>query len=113
MGEDDIEDQVLQFFRQKLSLPMSVDWNEIPLELDTPLQDYAEGDELIYAIDKYDEKFGVDMSVMKLSCYYPWENLPMFTRWFKANKDEIEKSRKLLTVKMFAESAKAKLWLYD
>ncbi|MBU9845797.1 DUF1493 family protein [Rahnella ecdela] len=113
MTEEEIENQVLEFFRQELSIPISEDWKEIALGFDTPLQDYALGDELMDAINDYDEKFGVDMSVMSLAPYYPWENLPLLTRWFKARKEEVEKRRKPLTVRMFAESAIAQLWLYD
>ncbi|HBU0309811.1 TPA: DUF1493 family protein, partial [Klebsiella pneumoniae] len=47
------------------------------------------------------------------SCYFPWENTPMLTRWFKVKREDVEKTRKPLTIKMFAESAKAGKWLYD
>ncbi|MFH3733530.1 DUF1493 family protein, partial [Acinetobacter baumannii] len=34
-------------------------------------------------------------------------------RWFKEKREDVEKTRKPLTIKMFAESAKAGKWLYD
>lgn len=108
-----IEKQVLDFFRDELSILVSDDWREIPLELDTILQDYAEGDEFPYAVESYDNKFGVDTSKINWVPYFPWENLPLLTRWFKARREEVEKTRKPLTVRMFAESAKAGKWLYD
>lgn len=113
MSEQNIEEQVLAFFRDELSLPLDDDFKPVTLEMDTVLQDYAEPDEFPYAIEKYDEAFGVDVSAINMAHYYPWENLPRLTRWFKAKREEVEKTRKPLTVKMFAESAKAGRWLYD
>ncbi|EHA5008331.1 DUF1493 family protein, partial [Salmonella enterica] len=47
------------------------------------------------------------------SCYFSWENTPMLTRWFKVKRKDVERTRKPLTVKMFAESAEAGKWLFD
>jgi hypothetical protein len=106
------DEEVLAFFREELSTPVSWAGKVEHLDLDTPLQDYAEGDELPYAINDYDEKFGVDVSVIDMSIYFPWENLSIWERWFKYKKTNVMKSRKPLTVRMFAESAKAGRWLY-
>ncbi|WP_428943514.1 DUF1493 family protein [Pantoea sp. FN060301] len=113
MNEISIEEQVLSFFRDELSIVMSDDWKEIPLELDTLLQDYAEGDEFPYAVEDYGKRFDVDVSDIHWRHYFPWENLPLLTRWFKTKRKEVEKTRKPLTVRMFAESAKAGRWIYD
>lgn len=113
MNEQGIEEQVLAFFRDELSTLMSDDWKEVPLEFDTLLQDYAEGDEFSYAVEDYDKRFSVDVSKINWVHYFPWENLPFLTRWFKAKRKEVVKTRKPLTVRMFAESAKAGKWLYD
>lgn len=77
------DEEVLAFFRDELSTPVSWAGKVEHLELDTPLQDYAEGDELPYAINDYDKKFGVDVSIIDMSIYYPWENLSLRERWFK------------------------------
>ncbi|HGM6897099.1 DUF1493 family protein [Serratia marcescens] len=106
------DEEVLAFFRDELSTPTSWAGKVERLELDTPLQDYAEGDELPYAINDYDKKFGVDVSIIDMSIYYPWENLSFRERWFKYKKADVNKTRKPLTVRMFAESAKAGRWLY-
>lgn len=107
------EQDVLAFFHSELSVPLTWKLKAIPLELDTLLQDYAAGDEFFYAIADYAEKFGVDVSVIEMRHYSPWENLSRWERWTKYKKADIEKSRKPLTVRMFAESAKAGRWLYD
>ena len=36
----------------------------------------------------------------------------MLTRWFKVKREDVERTREPLTVKMFAESAEAGKWLY-
>ncbi|MBJ2067199.1 DUF1493 family protein [Serratia odorifera] len=106
-------EEVLEFFRNELSTPVTWKGKVEHLQLDTLLQDYAERDEFPYAIEDYAEKFGVDVSVIDMTYYYPWENLSRWDRWFKCKKSDVEKSRKPLTVRMFAESAKAGRWLYD
>lgn len=113
MEKQRIEDQTLDFFSDELSVLVSDDWKEIPLEFDTLLQDYAESDEFPYAVEKYDNKFGVDISKIDWSFYFPWENTPLLTRWFKARREDVQKTRKPLTLRMFADSAKAGKWLYD
>lgn len=103
--------EVLEFFRSKLSLMTTLSLKPIPIELDTPLQGYAEWDELPYAIEKFGEKFNVDVSVINFDIYYPWEIPWFFRKWF--TKKPIKQTAKPLTVRMFAESAKAGRWLYD
>lgn len=109
------ETEVLEFFRGELSVPVSWKSGKILLEMDTVLQDYAELDELPYAIDDYSEKFGIDISAMDFQVYYPAVEASIFKRIFKRDQieDEMKKIRKPLTVRMFAESAKAGCWLYD
>jgi hypothetical protein len=110
------ESEVLEFFREELSIPVSLKTGKkIFLEADTVLQDYAEWDELPYAIDDYSEKFGVDISSMNIQIYYPSPEASIVKRLFKRRMidDEIRQIRKPLTVKMFADSAKAGRWLFD
>ncbi|QKJ86192.1 DUF1493 family protein [Paramixta manurensis] len=109
------DEEVLAFFRHELSLPVTWRGEKIHLEMDTLLQDYSSGDELPYAVEDYGDKFGVDISKIDMHYYFPWENTPFSKRMFKSRKcrDEIIATRKPLTVRMFAESAKAGHWLYD
>jgi hypothetical protein len=110
---ENIEEQVLALFRNEISILIDHAWKEVALELDTLLQDYAEGDELLDAVEGFGETFGVDVSVLHWRYYFPWENLPLLTRWFKASRQELQEARKPLTVRMFSESAKSGRWLYD
>lgn len=107
-----IQDQVLDLFKDEISTCLDRDWKEISLELDSDLFE-APGDDLHEALDKFEKKFNVDLSSVKWSCYFPWENTPLLTRWFKAKRKDIERTRKPLTIKMFVESAKAGKWIYD
>ncbi len=104
-------DDVLAFFRNELSLMSTLTMSPIPIELDTPLQGYADCDELSDAIEKYDSVFGVDVSILDMKHYYPWKLEWFFRKWF--TKRPLKQVSKPLTVRMFAESAKAGRWLYD
>lgn len=66
-------DEVLAFFRNELSLISTITMTPIPIELDTPLQSYAEPDEIGDAIEKYDLVFSVDVSIIDMKHYYPWK----------------------------------------
>jgi len=107
-----IQDKVLKLFREQIPGYLDKHWKEIPLELDSDLFD-SPSDDLSDAIEEYQKEFGIDLSNVDWSCYFPWENTPLLTRWFKVKREDVEKNRKILTVKMFAESAKAGKWLYD
>ncbi|MDU6410753.1 MAG: DUF1493 family protein [Yersiniaceae bacterium] len=104
-------DKVLAFFRKELSLMTTLTMKPILIDLDTPLQSYAAADELGDAIEKYDEVFGVDVSELDMVHYYPWKLGWFFRKWI--TKEPIKQVSKPLTVRMFAESAKAGRWLYD
>ena len=107
-----IQNQVLDLFKEEISTSLDKNWKEIPLELDYDLFD-APGDDLHEALDKFEKEFNVDLSKVRWSSYLPWENTPILTRWFKVKRVDVERTRKPLTVKMFAESAEAGKWLYD
>ncbi|PKH19128.1 cytoplasmic protein [Enterobacterales bacterium CwR94] len=106
-----IDNTVLAFFRRELSLMTTLTMKPIPIEMDTPLQGYAAADELGDAIEKYDELFGVDVSDLDMVHYYPWKLEWFFRKWF--TEEPIKQVSKPLTVRMFAESAKAGKWLFD
>jgi len=103
--------EVLEFFRKELSLMTTITMDPILLQLDTPLQSYAEYDELGDAIEKYDEVFNVDISSLNMDKYYPWKLKWFFRKWF--TKKPVKQVSQSLTVRMFAESARAGNWLYD
>jgi len=107
------DEEVLAFFREKSSLMTTWAMKPIPIEFDTVLQEYSPMDELPYTIDEFGTKFNVDLTNVSWSKYFPSETLSLFERWFHADKFEVLQTRKPLTVRMFAESAKAGRWLYD
>lgn len=107
-----IQDEVLAMFRDEIPGYLDENWKEIPLEFDSDLFD-SPGDDFEDALEKYQEIFKVDLTFVNWPHYFPWENTPLFTRCFKAKRKEVEKTRKPLTVRMFAESASAGRWLYD
>jgi Protein of unknown function (DUF1493). len=105
------EQAVLLFFQNELPVLGTFTGKLIPLQLDDVLQEYAEDDDLIFSIDKYSVCFNVDISVMNYSAYYPWFRTWFFRKWFTSK--PIPQVSKPLTVRMFAESAKAGKWLYE
>ncbi|WP_428945636.1 DUF1493 family protein [Pantoea sp. FN060301] len=107
-----IQEDVLRLFRDEISRELDSNGKEILLELDSDLYD-TPGDDLHSALDRFEKEFRVDLSDVDWSRYFPWENTPLLTRWFKAKRDEVEQTRQALTVRMFAESAEAGKWLYD
>ncbi|HDT1286451.1 TPA: DUF1493 family protein [Enterobacter asburiae] len=107
-----IVDDVLFMFRDEIPGYLDNDWKEVPLELDSDLFD-SPGDDLHDALTRYEKEFNVDLSGVDWSHYFPWQNTPLLKRWFRLKREEIEATRIPLTVRMFAESAKAGKWLYD
>ncbi|WNN47773.1 DUF1493 family protein [Siccibacter colletis] len=105
------DEVVLAFFRHELPLMTTLTFRPIPVEMDTPLQAYAESDDIGYAIDKYSATFDVNVSNLDMAHYYPWKVEWFFRKWF-TNKPLIQR-KKPLTVRMFAESARAGRWLFD
>ncbi|WP_312456325.1 DUF1493 family protein [Pseudescherichia sp.] len=103
--------EVLDFFRAELPVMGTLTGKMIPLQLDDALQAYTEFDDLSLAIDKYSKKYDIDVSVIDFSAYYPWETEWFFRKCF--TKKPIRQTVKPLTVKMFAESARAGEWLYE
>ncbi|KEA53413.1 hypothetical protein DT73_08625 [Mangrovibacter sp. MFB070] len=105
------EQEVLEFFREQLPVLGTFTGKLIPLQLDDILQEYSEADDLAFCMDKYSDKFNVDLSMMTYNVYYPWFKIWFFRKWFTSK--PVEQISKPLTVRMFAESAKAGKWLYD
>ncbi|WP_392432217.1 DUF1493 family protein [Yersinia sp. HM-2024] len=107
-----VQDKALELFREEISGYLDRNRKEIPLELNSDLFE-APGDDLHEALDKFEKQFNVDLSQVKWSYYFPWENTPLLIRWFKLKREDVERTRKPLTIRMFSESAKAGKWLYD
>lgn len=105
------DEDILNFFRKELPVVKTLRLKSIPLDLDVILQEYAEVEDLALAIDNYAEQFNIDVSSLNIENYLPWVIPWFFRRWLTQKPPE--QSKKPLTVRMFAESAKAGRWLYD
>lgn len=107
---ESITDDVLALFREEIPGYLDSHWKEIPLELDSDLFDHPR-DDLADALEKYQQKFNVNLDCVDWSLYFPWENTPLLKK-LSLRKKEVEKKRLPLTVRMFAESAVAGRWLF-
>lgn len=102
---------VLAFFRQKLPELSTLTFKRIPLQRDDVLQEYTDLEDLSYAVDDYGKTFDIDVSVINMDVYFPWEIAWFFRKW--CTNEPIKQTAKPLAVRMFAESAKVGRWLYD
>ncbi len=98
------DEEVLEFFRNELPLVAALPYRPVPVELGTILQEYADPEDLAQAIDRYSEKFSVDVSELHIDAYLPWAIPWFFRRWF-TNKP-VRQSKKMLTVRMFGSPQK-------
>ncbi|MFC0139795.1 DUF1493 family protein [Erwinia mallotivora] len=105
------ENDVLTFFQDELPILGLLPTKSNAVGMDDILQEYTEPEDLIIAIEKFGKKFNVDLSAMDLDQYFPWNTPWFFRKWF--TKNPVTQTKKTLTVKMFAESAKAGKWLYQ
>ncbi|GAB3418405.1 DUF1493 family protein [Erwinia aphidicola] len=107
----DVEDGVLEFFHEELSIVTTWKLRHVPLEMDDILQEYADGGELVDAIAAYGEKFQLDVTRIHWANYYPWRRDSAIRRWLFLQ--SFLQTKKTLSTRMFADSAKAGRWLYD
>lgn len=105
------DEQVLDFFRKNLPEQATLKFKPVPLQPDDVLQDYCDSDDVIYAINDAIDQFNIEASNLNLDNYFPWYSEWFFRKWF--TKKPLKQISKPLTVRMFAESAKAGRWLYD
>lgn len=105
------DEKVLEFFRRKLPVVKTLGMKAITLNLDDVLQEYAEVDDLALVLDNYSTEFATDISSLNIEQYIPGVIPWFFRSWF--TKKSVTQSKKPLTVRMFAESARAGRWLYD
>ncbi|MGP2469143.1 MULTISPECIES: DUF1493 family protein [Yersinia] len=102
-----IEQQVIEFFKKELPLVTTITFKKIPVEVDSVLQNNFGFEDISDATDAYFKAFNVTYDNFYWSNYFPWKEKGLFSR-----KEPIQ-NKKPLTIRMFAESAKAGRWLYD
>lgn len=104
------EERVLNFFSQQLPRVTRLGIKSVTLRADDILQEYASKEVLAEAIANYAEHFKVDMTAMDVDNYLPWTIRGCFKKWLSSKTPPAIKTP--LTVRMFANSARAGRWLY-
>lgn len=107
---NNIEKVVYEFIQSELPLVTTILLKKVPVGIDLPLQQLHEADDVAEMANKYFREFNVDPAGFTLEHYFPWKTAGFMRRWFNA--EPIGQDKQPLTVKMFAESAKAGKWLY-
>lgn len=104
------EERVLNFFSQQLPRVTRLGIKSVTLRADDILQEYAAREVLVEAIANYAEHFKVDITAMEVDNYFPWTIRGCFRKWLRRDTPPVAKTP--LTVRMFANSARAGRWLY-
>jgi Protein of unknown function (DUF1493) len=102
-----IEQQVIELFKKELPLVTTMTFKKIPVEVDSVLQDNFGFEDISDAADAYFKAFDVNYDNFDWGNYFPWKE-----KGFFSSKEPVQ-NKKPLTIRMFAESAKAGRWLYD
>jgi hypothetical protein len=105
------DDEILSFFRKALPEQATLTFKRIPLQADDVLQDYCDSEDLIYVINEFFAQYSLNPADMHLDNYFPWKTAWFFRKWF--TKKPLTQTRRPLTVRMFAASARAGRWLYS
>lgn len=102
-----LNSRLSSFFKKELPLVTTITFKKIPVEVDSALQNNFVFEDISDATDAYFKAFNVNYDNFYWSNYFPWKEKGLFSR-----KEPIQ-NKKPLTIRMFAESAKAGRWLYD
>ena len=103
----DIEQEAIELMKKELPLVTTMTLKKIPGEIDTPLQEIFEIEDISDAAEVCFKAFNIKHENFDLDNYYPWHSKGFFSR------KEPKQDKQALTIRMFAESAKAGRWLYD
>ncbi|WP_336277329.1 DUF1493 family protein [Cronobacter dublinensis] len=75
-------------------------------DIDTPLQDIFEVEDIAEMAQALFSHFGTEHSRFDLTTYFPWKTPGLFSR------KPVIQDKTPLTIRMFVESVKAGRWLY-
>lgn len=75
-------------------------------DLDSPLQEMFEVEDIAEMAQTLFRHFGTEYSCFDLTAYYPWKTPGLFTR------KPVVQDKAPLTIRMFVESVQAGRWLY-
>lgn len=104
------EQEMLEFFRQKLPELRTLSGKPVLLQMDDVLQEYAEVEDIALVIDAFSDCYGIEIAALNIENYFPWRIPFFFRKWFTDT--PVKQTRQPLTVRMFLTSAQAGLWLY-
>lgn len=102
VSDEDIQSMILK----ELPLVTSFTLKKQEPDLDSPLQEMFEVEDIAEMAQTLFRHFGTEYSRFDLTAYYPWKTPGLFTR------KPVVQDKAPLTIRMFMESVKAGRWLY-
>ncbi|WP_105738468.1 DUF1493 family protein [Cronobacter dublinensis] len=101
-SDEDIQSMILK----ELPLVTSFTLKKQEPDLDSPLQEMFEVEDIAEMAQTLFRHFGTEHSYFDLTAYYPWKTPGLFSR------KPVIQDKVPLTIRMFVESVKAGRWLY-
>ncbi|ELY3837312.1 DUF1493 family protein [Cronobacter turicensis] len=102
VSDEDIQSMILK----ELPLVTSLTLKKQEPDLDSPLQEIFEVEDIAEMAQTLFSHFGTEHSRFDLAAYYPWKTQGLFSR------KPVIQDKSPLTVRMFVEAVKAGRWLY-
>ncbi|EOW6516091.1 DUF1493 family protein [Cronobacter dublinensis] len=101
-SDEDIQSMILK----ELPLVTSFTLKKQEPDLDSPLQEMFEVEDIAGMAQTLFSHFGTEHSYFDLTTYFPWKTPGLFSR------KPVIQDKVPLTIRMFVESVKAGRWLY-
>ncbi len=102
ISDEDIQAMILK----ELPRVTSFTFKKQEPDIDTPLQEIFEVEDIAEMAQALFSHFGTEHSRFDLTAYFPWKTPGLFSR------KPVLQDKAPLTVRMFVESVKAGRWLY-
>ncbi|EPT6930864.1 DUF1493 family protein [Cronobacter malonaticus] len=103
VSDEDIQSMILK----ELPLVTSLTLKKQEPDLDSPLQEVFEVEDIAEMAQTLFSHFGTEHSRFDLAAYFPWKTQGLFSR------KPVIQDKPPLTIRMFVESVKAGRWLYE
>ncbi|EPE3191288.1 DUF1493 family protein [Cronobacter sakazakii] len=103
VSDEDIQSMILK----ELPLVTSFTLKKQEPDLDNPLQEIFEVEDIAEMAQTLFSYFGTDHTRFDLAAYFPWKTQGLFSR------KPVIQDKPPLTIRMFVESVKAGRWLYE
>ncbi|CCJ83692.1 DUF1493 family protein [Cronobacter dublinensis] len=102
ISDEDIKATILKELPRVTSFTLK---KQVP-DIDTPLQEIFEVEDIAEMAQTLFSYFGTEHSCFDLTAYFPWKTPGLFSR------KPVIQDKTPLTIRMFVESVKAGRWLY-